>query len=182
MTWVITVTLVGILAPNLVKLISVSMKLLGILPAYLRWVGGDPAVLEDEDTQTRLQTAFTKIFFSIQTHALNVGVCVLLGWIVWQGRLPTPSPWLKGLVSVVSILACGSNVIAARNLIQEFLQVKKAGRAIAQLGKRLGVVEDQRAISFPTTDAVWIWAAICLYVVSAFVSVGLVYVLWSYSI
>jgi hypothetical protein len=178
MTWVITVALVGLLLPNLFKLISVSTKLLGGMPAYLRWVGGDPAVLEDKDTRVRLQSAFAKIFFSIQTHALNVVVCALLGWTVWHGRLPTLSLWLRYLVSGVSIAAGVSNLIIARHLIGEFSRVQETGRAIAQLEARLGRSEDQRGSSFTTADAVSVWAAIGMYVVSAVACAGLVYLVW----
>lgn len=179
MTWVITVTLVGILVPNLVKLFSVSTKLLGFMPTYLRWVGRDPAVLEDERARTRLRNSFTKIFFSIQTHALNVVVCALLGWIVWHGRLSILSPWLRYLASGVSIAAGVSNLTIARHLIGEFSRVQEAGRAIAQLGERLGRSEDRRASSFTMADVVQVWAGIGMYVVSAVACAGLAYLVWS---
>lgn len=179
MTWVIAVTLVGILVPNLVKLFSVSTKLLGFMPAYLRWVGQDPAVLEDEETRTRLRNSFTKIVFSIQTHALNVVVCALLGWLVWHGRLTTLSPWLRYLASGVSIVAGVSNLTCARHLIGEFLRVQENWRMIAQLEGRLGRSQDRRATSLTTADVVHVWAGIGMYVVSAAACAGLAYLVWS---
>jgi len=179
MTWMIAITLVGILVPNVVKLLSVSTKLLGLMPVYLRWVGGDPAVLKDEDTRARLQSSFTTIFLSIQTHAVNVVVCALLGWSVWHGRLPTLSPWLRGIASGVSIGAGIANIIIARHLIEGFSRVQETGRAIAKLQRDLGRAEDQQAGSLPMAAAVRVWAGIGMYVVSAVACASLAYLVWS---
>jgi hypothetical protein len=171
--------LVGIIVPNLVKLFSVSTKLLGVMPTYLQWVGRDPAVLEDENTRGRLRSAFTEIFFSIQTHALNVAACALLGWIVWRGRLPALSPWLRGLASGVSIAAGVSNLIIASHLIGEFSRVHGAGRAARQLEEHLGIAEDQRMRSFTVAEVIQAGAGIGIYVVSAVACAGLAYLMWS---
>jgi len=179
MKWVITVAMVVIFVPNVVKLLSVLVKLLGIMPPYLRWVGQDPAVLEDDETRSRLRSSFTQIFFSIQTHVVNAVVCGLLAWFVWHGRLPTLSPWIGGFVSGISIAAGVSNVIIARYLIKEFLRIQETGRMLDGVQLRLALRRDQRPKLLTLADVVCVWAAIGLYVVSAVACAGLVYFVYS---
>jgi len=177
MNWVLTVTLAGILIPNLVKLVSVSTQLVGVIPAYMKWVR-ERGLIKDENTRARLRNATGEIFFSIQTHTLNVVVCALLGWIAWYDWSPTLSSWVAAVASVVAIGAGVSNVVVARHLIEEFWRIQQGGQAILQLGERLGRVVDQKEILPTMVDAVWMWAAICLYLASAVASAGLAYLVW----
>lgn len=177
MTFVMTLTLAIILIPNLVKLLSVSAKLISFMPMYLQAVTRDPMILENEETRSRLDNAFTEIFFSILTHALNVVVCTMLGWSLWHGKMPNLSPLLKGIVFGVALGAGISNFIITRYLIQEFLHVRGSSRAIAQLLSTLG--KDEPTLAFSMADAVQVWAWIGMYVVSAFACAGLAYLVQS---
>lgn len=179
MKWVITVAMVAIFVPNVVKLLSVSVNLLGITPPYFRWAGQYPAVLEDDEPRSRLRNSFTQIFFSIQTQAVNAVVCGLLAWFVWRGRVPTLSPWIGGFVSGISIAAGVSNVIIARYLIKEFLGIRETARMLDGLQFRLALRRDQGPKLLTLADVVCVYAAIGLYVVSAVACAGLVYFVYS---
>ena len=99
MLWIALLILAVILIPNLYKLCIVSIQMMGFLPSYLQSVTSDPSILGDESTRVRLQNAFTTIFFSIQTHALNVVAILLFGWIIWNRNDLALAQWLKIVIS-----------------------------------------------------------------------------------
>ena len=99
MLWIALLILAVILIPNLYKLCIVSIQMMGFLPSYLQSATSDPSILGDESTRVRLQNAFTTIFFSIQTHALNVVAILLFGWIIWNRNDLALAQWLKIVIS-----------------------------------------------------------------------------------
>ena len=187
MTWVTTFALVGLLVPNLVKLLSVSAQLLRGMPAYFKWVREDQSALQDEETRASLERSFTIIFSSVQTHAANAVVCGLLGWILWHRRLLTFWPWLKVLVTGLCIAGGVGNIIFARHLTKGFFEIQRGGRAIRELQHIFTSAVDPAVrarwaaerVSFTMGGMVTMWGWIGFYLVSALACGALAYLLWS---
>ena len=176
MNWVITVALAGILVPNTVKLLSVSVQVISFMPMYLQSVTSDPSLLENQETRSRLQNAFTTIFFSIQTHGMNVLVLLVLAWSLWHGVTLNISGLLKGILLAIGLAAGISNLIVARSQIQEFFSVAKSSRAIEQLVTNLG--QQQPSLGFSPTATVQVWAWIAMYIFSSVACAALMYLVW----
>lgn len=174
MIWIITVSLVGTLVPNLVKLLSVSTRFISIIPVYYSSVLNDRTILEDKETRRRMENAFTKIFFSIQIHALNVAILAMLGWSVWYGQVPNLSSMLKGIVFGVILVAGLSNLSIACSQIKDFFILLKLARANAKVADVLNM-DPPEPIAY--LDVVQLWAWIGLYSGSAVACAGL-YLMW----
>ena len=179
MIWIALFMLAVILIPNLCKLCTVSMKLIAFLPTYLQAVTTYPTILGDANTRARLQNAFTTIFFSMQTHALNVVAILLFGWVIWYRNEFALALWLKIIVSIVSIAACISNRMCARHLISEYRQVRETSRALEKLQSSIGCEESSKDGILTIPDTILVWSAISMYLVSGLVSLCLLLAAWS---
>jgi hypothetical protein len=178
MKWIIMIMLAGILVPNIVKFFSMSVGLLGLLPEYLQWVMGDPTVLKDTGTRKRVQNTFTEIFFSMQTHLLNVVILVVLGWNVWHWQIPALWIWLRGIISVVSVVAGVSNVMIARHLFKEYMRVRVTGQVFARLRLNMRHPENLPRTALTIDQTLSVWAGIGLYSLSAVACGSLICVMW----
>ncbi len=179
MIWIALFILAVILIPNLYKLCTVSIQLIGFLPTYLQSVTADPTILGDANSRMRLQNAFTTIFFSIQTHALNVVAILLFGWEIWHRNEFALAPWLKIIISIVSIAACISSGMIARHLISEYRQVRETSRALEKLQSSIGGEESSKDGSLTMLDTIHVWSAISMYLASGLVSLCLLLAAWS---
>lgn len=179
MLWIALFILAVVLIPNLYKLCTICIQLIGFLPTYLQSVTADPTVLGEDNTRVRLQNAFTTIFFSIQTHALNVVTILLFGWIIWHKNDLALAPWLKIVISIVSIAACISSAMIARHLISEYQRVRETSRALTKLESSISGDDSPKDGTLTKSDTIHIFLAISLYFASSLVAICLLFASWS---
>jgi hypothetical protein len=175
MTWVITIVLLALLVPNLVKFLSVSTNLISFLPMYLQSIRQNPSILEDKESSTRLTNAFTTIFYSIELHGLNVLVLGVLSWSLWEDRLPNLSTLLKGILWGVVFAASILNLVITFDQVREFVHVQKSSRLVAQLISSLGQNQPPSALTITATLQIWAWIGV--YAASAVASAFLLYLI-----
>jgi len=173
MKWMFAIILLTLGIPNLYKCLSVLGNFISVLPNYLQEVNVNPALLDKEESRSKIQDAFTTIFTSIQAHGINVVVMAILGWWVWKNQIPSLLWGWKGFLLVLATWGIGANGIMANHLIQEFRHAKETQRALEELKSSL-----DSNVTVPKVPMV-IWVYVGGYVASAMACGSLAYLIWT---
>jgi hypothetical protein len=133
--------------------------------------------LKDVDTHKRVQNLWTELFFSLQTHLLNVVVLVLLGWTIWYCQVPALPTWVRYIISVISVAAGLGDFLIARYLIRGYMEVRETRRLFASVYSRRKPPENVPG-PLTTGEVLPVWAGIGMYSVSVVAAGSLIYVVW----
>lgn len=175
MTGAVLLILAVILISNLYKLSTVSWQVISIFPTYLEETRSDPEILGDPDNRAKLQAAFTKIFFSIQIHALNVFVLIMSSWVIWEIDSFLPSSRFVSFIIIICIISLVANIAIAGNLITRFISVFRFSVRLKKLYSSMGqeVPEESLDAMISIPLAINTLGAIAMYLIPALASVGL---------